>query len=75
MDAKERGAQLVVIDPRFTITASKADEFFGIRPGTDAALALGMMHIIFRRGIQDDDFICRHTVGPYLVRTDTGAFL
>ncbi|MBW2182169.1 MAG: molybdopterin-dependent oxidoreductase, partial [Deltaproteobacteria bacterium] len=49
MDAKERGAQLVVIDPRFTITASKADEYIGLKPGTDAALALGLMHVIFNK--------------------------
>jgi len=75
MDDKEQGSRLVVIDPRFTVTAAKADEYLGIRPGTDAALALGMMNVVFRRGIQDDDFIRRHTVGPFLVRTDNGAFL
>lgn len=75
MDLKEKGARLVVIDPRFTVTASKADEYLGIKPGTDTALALSMMHVIFQKGLQDEDFIRRHTVGPYLVRTDTGAFL
>ena len=75
MDAKERGARLVVIDPRFTVTASKADEYLGIRPGTDAALALGMMHVVLEKGLQDEAFLLRHTVGPYLVRTDNGAFL
>jgi len=75
MDAKERGALLVVIDPRFTVTASKADQYLGVRPGTDAALALGMINVIFREGLQDDGFIQRHTVGPYLVRTDTGEYV
>ena len=75
MDTKERGSQLVVIDPRFTVTAAKADEYLGIRPGTDAALALGMMHVVFQKGLQDEDFIRRYTVGPFLVRSDTGAFL
>jgi anaerobic selenocysteine-containing dehydrogenase len=75
MDAKEAGAQLVVIDPRFTVTASKADEYLSIKPGTDPALALGLMHVIFRKGLQDDDFIRRYTVGPFLVRTDNGKFL
>ncbi|MEM2134977.1 MAG: molybdopterin-dependent oxidoreductase [Candidatus Jordarchaeaceae archaeon] len=75
MDAKEKGAQLVVIDPRFTVTASKADEYLGIRPGTDAALALGLMHVIFKKGLQKDDFIRKYTVGPFLVRADTGKFL
>nr|MDO8081210.1 molybdopterin-dependent oxidoreductase [Candidatus Freyarchaeota archaeon] len=75
MDAKEKGAQLVVIDPRYTVTASKADEYLGIKPGTDAALALGLMHVLFNKGLQHDDFIRRYTNGPYLVRTDTGKFL
>jgi len=75
MDAKARGARLVVIDPRFTVTAAKADEYLGIRPGTDTALALGLLHVMFRDGLQDDDFLRRHTVGPYLVRTDSGEFL
>lgn len=75
MNAKEKGALLVVIDPRFTVTASKADEYLGVKPGTDAALALGMMQVIFQKELQDAAFIKRHTVGPYLVRTDTGKFL
>jgi len=75
MDAKEKGARVVVIDPRFTVTASKADQYLGVRPGTDAALALGMMNVIFREELQDSGFIQRYTVGPYLVRTDTGEYL
>ena len=75
MDAKEKGSQVVVIDPRFTVTAAKADEYLGVSPGTDSALALGMMHVVFQKGLQDEDFIRRHTVGPFLVRTDNGAFL
>jgi len=75
MDAKEKGALLVVIDPRYTVTASKADQYLGVKPGTDTALALGIMHVIFQKGLQDVRFIKRHTVGPYLVRTDTGEFI
>jgi len=75
MDAKARGARLVVIDPRYTVTASKADQYIGVKPGTDTALALGLMHVIFEKGLQDDAFILRHTVGPYLVRDDTGQYL
>ena len=75
MDAKAKGARLVVIDPRYTVTASKADQFIGVKPGTDTALALGLMHVIFEKGLQDDAFILRHTVGPYLVRDDNGQYL
>ena len=75
MDAKARGTRLVVIDPRYSVTASKADQYVGVKPGTDAALALGLMHVIFEKGLQDDAFILRHTVGPYLVRNDDGQYL
>lgn len=75
MDAKEEGTQVVVIDPRFTITASKADQYIGLKPGTDSALALGMMNVIFQNDLYDKKFILEHTNGPYLVRTDTGKLL
>ncbi|MBU2648988.1 molybdopterin-dependent oxidoreductase [bacterium] len=75
MNAKAKGARLVVVDPRFSVTASKADEYLGLKPGTDAALALGLMDVIFKRELHDVDCITRHTVGPFLVRKDTGKFL
>ncbi|TFF90319.1 MAG: hypothetical protein EU548_03635, partial [Promethearchaeota archaeon] len=75
LDAKDSGTQVVVIDPRFTVTASKADEYLGIKPGTDSALALGLMNVIFKENLQDIEFICEHTNGPYLVRIDNGKFL
>jgi len=75
LDAKENGTQLVVIDPRFTITASKADVYVGLKPGTDTALALGLMHVIFKKGLYDEDFIRFETNGAYLVRIDNGKFL
>ncbi len=75
LDAKENGTQLVVIDPRFTVTASKADVFVGLKPGTDSALALGLMHVIFNKGFQNENFIRNETNGAFLVRTDNGKFL
>ncbi len=75
MDAKQKGARLVVIDPRFTVTAAKADAYLGLKPGTDTALGLGLMHVIFKERLSNEAFIRRHTVGPYLVRQDTGEFL
>ncbi|MEE8470071.1 MAG: molybdopterin-dependent oxidoreductase [Dehalococcoidia bacterium] len=74
-DAKEKGAKLVAIDPRFTSSASKADEYISLRPGTDTALALGMMNVILERGLDDKSFITKNTVGPFLVRGDNGLFL
>ena len=48
LDAKESGTQVVVIDPRFTVTAAKADQYIGLKPATDSALALGLMNLIFK---------------------------
>jgi anaerobic selenocysteine-containing dehydrogenase len=61
--AREAGAKLVAIDPIRTRTAAQCDQHLAIRPGTDAALALGMMHVIFRDGLEDGDYLRRHTVG------------
>ncbi len=75
LDFKEQGVKLVVVDPVFTASASKADEYIPIRIGTDAALALGMMNVIMKEGLQDEDFIRAYTVGLFLVRSDNGLFL
>ncbi|MGH7654468.1 MAG: molybdopterin-containing oxidoreductase family protein [Gemmatimonadaceae bacterium] len=61
--AKENGARVIAIDPLRTRTADQCDEWIGIRPGTDAALALGMMHVIFAEGLQDEDYLARYTLG------------
>ncbi|MGH9886278.1 MAG: molybdopterin-containing oxidoreductase family protein, partial [bacterium] len=63
LKARERGAPIVAIDPIRTRTAAQCDEWIGIRPGTDAALALGMMHVLFERGLEDADYIAAHTLG------------
>lgn len=65
--AKKNGARLIVIDPRFTETATKADEWVPIKPGTDTALALGMMRIIIAEHRFDSDFLRQHTGAVYLV--------
>lgn len=61
--AREAGARLVAIDPIRTRTAAQCDLHLPIRPGTDAALALGMMHVVFRDGLEDRAYLERHTVG------------
>ena len=63
LEARERGASVIAIDPIRTRTAAQCDEWIAIRPGTDAALALGMMHVLLERGLQDDDYIAAHTLG------------
>jgi len=61
--AKRRGAHIVTIDVRETEAAAQSDEVLLLRPGTDAALALGMMHVIVAEGLYDREFVARRTVG------------
>jgi molybdopterin guanine dinucleotide-containing S/N-oxide reductase-like protein len=62
-EARRQGAKLVVIDPYRTRTAACADWYLPINPGTDAALALAMMHVIIGENLHDTDYIQRYTVG------------
>ena len=64
MAAKKRGATLVVVDPYRTGTAEKADLHIPLRPGTDGALACGMMHVLFAEGFADWDYLRRYTDCP-----------
>ena len=61
--ARRRGAHVCTIDVRQTEAASHSDEFLLIRPGTDAALALGMMRVIVAEQLHDIEFVARHTIG------------
>jgi anaerobic selenocysteine-containing dehydrogenase len=62
-EARRAGAKLVVIDPYRTRTAKCADWYLPINPGTDAALALGMMHVILGEGLHDADYVAKYTTG------------
>ena len=62
-EARRAGAKLVVIDPYRTRTAACADWFLPINPGTDAALALGMMHVIISERLYDAGYVEQHTLG------------
>jgi anaerobic selenocysteine-containing dehydrogenase len=73
--AKARGAALVVVDPRRAGFAARADAWLRVRPGTDAALALGLIRAVIERGGYDADFVRRWTDAPLLVRDDTGRYL
>ncbi|PZO12012.1 MAG: molybdopterin oxidoreductase [Burkholderiales bacterium] len=61
--AKRDGARLVCIDPRRTETAEKCHEHIALRPGTDAALALSLMHQLITHDWLDHDYIAQHTLG------------
>ena len=62
-EAKRKGARVVVIDPYRSLTAEKGTDHLAVIPGTDAALALAMMHVIIAEGLHDADYVAKHTVG------------
>jgi anaerobic selenocysteine-containing dehydrogenase len=62
-EARRRGARLVAIDPYRSDTAQKCHEHIALMPGTDAALALGMIHVLIRDGLVDREYVERYTVG------------
>ncbi|HVR71087.1 MAG TPA: molybdopterin oxidoreductase family protein [Vicinamibacteria bacterium] len=62
-EARRRGAKLVSIDPFRSRTAEKSDQHLALLPGTDAALALAVMHVLFRDGREDRDYMEKYTVG------------
>jgi thiosulfate reductase / polysulfide reductase chain A len=61
--AETRKAKLIYLDPRFTVTASKADEWYPIRPGTDTAFILALLHVIVSEARYDKEFVSNYTVG------------
>ncbi|VVE51467.1 molybdopterin oxidoreductase [Pandoraea iniqua] len=62
-EAKRRGAKLIAIDPYRSLTAEKCHQHIALLPGTDAALALGMMHVLIAEDLVDHAYIAQHTVG------------
>src|SRR3954467_231104 len=63
LQARENGATIIAIDPIRTRTAAQCDEWLGIRPGTDAALALGIMHVMLGESLIDREYVEQHTLG------------
>lgn len=70
-----RGAKMLVIDPRPTAMTRQADVWLTVKPGTDAALALGLIREMIRRNAFDQTFVQRWTNATFLVRGDNGEFL
>src|SRR5450432_986693 len=64
MKAKKRGARIVVVDPYRTGTAEQADVHLAVRPGTDGALAVAVMHVLFKEGYADWDYLRKYTDAP-----------
>jgi molybdopterin guanine dinucleotide-containing S/N-oxide reductase-like protein len=63
LEAKRQGAKLIAIDPYRSLTAEKCDQHLALMPGTDAALALAMMHVIIKENLLDSDYIKKYTIG------------
>src|SRR5690625_946622 len=75
LNAKEAGAKIIVIDPNYTSTASKSDQWIPIRTGTDPALLLAMITIILENNWYNEDYLIKNTSAPFLVREDNGKLL
>lgn len=72
--ARKQGAKLVVIDVHRNRTGQRADWFIPLYPGTDSALALGIMHVLFERQLVDESFLARYTVGHEELREHVKAY-
>ena len=70
LHAKETGCKLIVVDPRFTRTAAKADEFVRIRSGSDIPFLFGLLHHIFKNGWEDKKYIADRVYGMDKVREE-----
>jgi len=73
--ARNRGAKLIVIDPRRTTLAAKADCWLRVRPGKDGELAMAMIHVLLEENLFDAEFARAWTNGPFLVRSDNNRLL
>lgn len=72
LKAQENGGKVIVIDPRYSETAAKADEYYPILPGTDTALALGILKVLIEENLYDAEYLKAHTSAPFLVSKATG---
>ena len=70
--AKERGAKITCIDPMFSSTAARADEYIPIRPGTDVLVSLAILNEIVSNDAIDEQYVKAYTTAPFLIRKDNG---
>lgn len=75
LDAQKAGAKIIVVDPSFTVTAQKADQWVPIQPGTDPAFYLGMINHILDKKLYDEEHLLAKTSFVYLVDKGTGEVL
>jgi molybdopterin-containing oxidoreductase family molybdopterin binding subunit len=74
MNQKEAGVKIIVIEPHYTAGARMADQWIPIQPGTDGALALGLMSAVIEEDLIDKNFLVKQSCGPMLVKAD-GTYL
>jgi DMSO reductase family type II enzyme molybdopterin subunit len=74
-EARYNGAQIVSITPDYSSSSTHADLWVPVKPGCDAALGLGMAHVLVEEGLVDEKFVVEQTDLPFLVRDDTGLYL
>lgn len=74
-EARYNGSEIVTIAPDYSPSAIHADQFVPVQPGSDAALAMGMCHVLLEEGLVDESFVREQTDLALLVRTDSGRFL
>ena len=73
---KKNGTKYIVIDPKYSETVGRlADQWLQLRPGTDAALAMGFLNVIINQNLYDQEFLENWTNAPHLIREDTGCVL
>jgi formate dehydrogenase major subunit len=70
LHAKENGAKVIVVDPRFTRTAARADKYYRIRSGTDVAFLWGMLYHVFKNGWEDKEYIKARVYGMDKIREE-----
>jgi formate dehydrogenase major subunit len=70
LHAKENGCKVIVADPRFTRTAAKADKYVRFRSGTDVPLLFGILHVIFKNGWEDKEYIAKRVYGMDQVKKE-----
>ena len=74
-DAKDAGAKIVSIDPSYSTTASKSDQWISLRPGTDTALVLGMINMVFANKWYNEEYLRKNSTAPFLIREEDGKLL
>jgi anaerobic selenocysteine-containing dehydrogenase len=75
VDLMKRGTKIICVDPRLSFFASRAKHWLQVRPGTDAALAMGMLKVIIDEDLYEQDWVLRWTNACHLLRQDTGNLL